>query len=53
VQYRGRIRELQNLKPVRAGDSDLYNAMKQIAETGKGPETQIPSIGCSIKWLDS
>jgi len=27
--------------------------MKQIAETGKGPETQIPSVGCSIKWLDS
>jgi len=53
LQYRGRIRELQNLKPVRAGDSDLYNAMKQIAETGKGPETQIPSVGCSIKWLDS
>ena len=53
LQYRGRIRELVNLKPVRAGDSDLYSAMKQIAETGKGPETQIPSVGCSIKWLDN
>ena len=53
LQYRGRIRELVNLKPVRAGDSDLYSAMKQIAETGKGPETQIPSAGCSIKWLDN
>ncbi|MDB4232264.1 thioredoxin family protein [Candidatus Pelagibacter sp.] len=53
LQYRGRIRELDNLKPVRAGDSDLYSAMKQIAETGKGPETQIPSAGCAIKWLDS
>ena len=53
LQYRGRIRELDNLKPVRAGDSDLYSAMKQIAETGKGPETQIPSVGCSIKWLDN
>jgi len=53
LQYRGRIRELVNLKPVRAGDSDLYSAMKQIAETGKGPEMQIPSAGCSIKWLDS
>ena len=51
LQYRGRIRELDNLKPVRAGDSDLYSAMKQIAETGKGPETQIPSAGCAIKWL--
>ena len=53
LQYRGRIRELDNLKPVRAGDSDLYSAMKQIAGTGKGPETQIPSVGCGIKWLDN
>ena len=53
LQYRGRIRELDNLKPVRAGDSDLFTAMKQIAETGRGPETQIPSVGCGIKWLDN
>ena len=53
LQYRGRIRELDNLKPVRAGDSDLFIAMKQITETGKGPETQIPSVGCGIKWLDN
>ena len=53
LQYRGRIRELDNLKPVRAGDSDLFIAMKQIAETGKGPETQIPSVGCGIKWLNN
>jgi len=53
LRYRGRIRELDNLKPVRTGDSDLFIAMKQIAETGKGPETQIPSVGCSIKWLDN
>jgi len=53
LQYRGRIRELNNLKPVRAGDSDLFIAMKQIAETTKGPEIQIPSAGCGIKWLDN
>ncbi len=53
LQYRGRIRELNNLKPLRAGDSDLFIAMKQIAETGKGPEAQIPSVGCGIKWLDN
>jgi peroxiredoxin len=53
LQYRGRIRELDNLKSVRAGDSDLYSAMKQIAETTKGPEKQIPSAGCGIKWLDN
>ena len=53
LQYRGRIRELNNLKPVRSGDSDLFKAMKQISETGKGPEDQIPSMGCSIKWSNS
>ena len=25
-------------------------SMKQIAETGKGPQDQIPSAGCGIKW---
>ena len=51
LQYRGRIRELKNLKPVRNGDSDLKNAMKLVAESGKGPTNQIPSMGCSIKWF--
>ena len=51
LQYRGRIRELKDLKPVTYGDSDLYKAMKQIAETGKGPSNQIPSMGCNIKWF--
>ena len=50
LQYRGRLRELKNLIPVRSGESDLLKAMKQIAETGKGPESQIPSAGCGIKW---
>ena len=50
LQYRGRLRELKNLVPVRSGESDLLKAMKLIAETGKGPENQIPSAGCGIKW---
>ena len=50
LQYRGRLRELKNLVPVRSGESDLLKAMKQIAGTGKGPESQIPSAGCGIKW---
>ena len=51
LQYRGRIRELKNLKPVKNNDSDLIKAMRLIAKTGKGPENQIPSMGCSIKWF--
>ena len=53
LQYRGRIRELKNLVPVRNGESDLFKAMKQIAETQKGPKVQVPSAGCSIKWKNS
>ena len=48
LQYRGRLRELKNLIPVREGESDLFKAMKQIGQTGKGPENQTPSAGCSI-----
>ena len=50
LQYRGRIRELNDLKPVSSGDSDLLTAMKMIAKTKKGPDDQIPSMGCNIKW---
>ena len=51
LQYRGRIRELKDLKPVRKCDSDLKVAMKLVAETGNGPKNQIPSMGCNIKWF--
>ena len=50
LQYRGRIREIKDLKPMRNGESDLYLAMKMIAETGKGPIDQVSSMGCNIKW---
>tara|TARA_B100000408_G_scaffold108335_1_gene85114 strand:+ start:84 stop:638 length:555 start_codon:yes stop_codon:yes gene_type:complete len=52
LQYRGRIRELKDLKPVKSGESDLLKAMKLIAKTRKGPENQTPSMGCNIKWFD-
>jgi len=43
---------LLSLKPVRDGDSDLKTAMKMIAKTQKGPDEQIPSMGCNIKWFN-
>ena len=52
LQYRGRFRELKDLKPVRNGDSDLKLAMKMIAKNLKGPLEQIPSMGCNIKWFN-
>jgi len=51
LQYRGRIRELKNLKPVRDNVSDLRMAMELIASSGLGPKNQIPSMGCNIKWF--
>jgi peroxiredoxin len=51
LQYRGRF---DKSRKETAPDStrDLFNAMKLIAETGKGPKEQISSIGCSIKWKE-
>ena len=51
LQYRGRIRELKNLKTIESGDSELKNAMKMIAKSNNGPKEQFPSMGCSIKWF--
>ncbi len=52
LQYRGRFRELKDLKPMNNGDSDLKIAMKMVAKTQKGPDQQIPSMGCNIKWFN-
>ena len=51
LQYRGRIRELKDLKPVTSDDSDLRKSMKLLAKTGNGPKNQMPSMGCNIKWF--
>ena len=51
LQYRGRIRELKNLRPVGKGNSDLRIAMQLIAASGRGPKNQVPSMGCNIKWF--
>ena len=52
LQYRGRYKELKDLKPINKGDSDLKIAMKMVAQSQKGPERQIPSMGCNIKWFN-
>ena len=52
LQYRGRIRELRDLKKVSSGESDLKKAMNLISTTGNGPRNQFPSMGCSIKWFE-
>ena len=51
LQYRGRL-DASRMTAVANDRRDLFEAMKQIAETGRGPAEQIPSMGCSIKWKD-
>jgi len=50
LQYRGRL-DASGREPASPSvRRELFEAMKQIAETGQGPREQTPSIGCSIKW---
>lgn len=53
LQYRGRLDASRR----EAGPSDarreLFEAMRAVAETGRGPAEQVPSMGCSIKWRDA
>jgi peroxiredoxin len=50
LQYRGRLDASRKETSPADTRRDLYEAMKLIAETGRGPQEQIPSMGCSIKW---
>ncbi len=49
LQYRGRL-DASRTTPVADARRDLFEAMKAVAQTGKGPAEQIASMGCSIKW---
>ena len=49
LQYRGRL-DNTRMDPTSTREPELVNAMRLIAESGKGPEIQFPSMGCSIKW---
>lgn len=50
LQYRGRLDASRKETAPTDARRDLFEAMKQVAETGEGPSEQIPSMGCSIKW---
>lgn len=50
LQYRGRLDASRKEAAPPGAHRDLFEAMLQIAESGRGPENQTPSIGCSIKW---
>lgn len=49
LQYRGRLDESKR-EAAPGAKRELFEAMRQVAETGRGPKEQVPSMGCSIKW---
>ena len=53
LQYRGRLDESGRQADAGNVRRDLFLAMKKVAETGQGPEEQVASIGCSIKWREN
>ncbi len=50
LQYRGRLDSGGARDPGPNARRELFEAMEQVAETGRGPAEQTPSVGCSIKW---
>lgn len=50
LQYRGRLDASRKEAAPADVRRDLFEGMLQVAKTGRGPNEQIPSIGCSIKW---
>ncbi|MEO5703057.1 MAG: thioredoxin family protein [Gammaproteobacteria bacterium] len=53
LQYRGRLDASRKETGPPDARRDLFEAMLAIAQTGQGPREQIPSMGCSIKWIGS
>ena len=52
LQYRGRLDASRKEAASPDVRRDLFEAMAQVARTGKGPQEQVPSMGCSIKWKE-
>lgn len=50
LQYRGRLDESKRDTAPEGAKRELFEAMKEVAETGSTTLPQIPSMGCSIKW---
>jgi peroxiredoxin len=52
LQYRGRLDDAgRSAKP--DAPRELFNAMVEVARTGRGPAVQAASMGCSIKWKNA
>ena len=53
LQYRGRLDASRKEAAPPDARRELFEGMVQVAETGQGPQEQIPSMGCSIKWKEA
>jgi len=52
LRYRGRLDASRKEAAPEGTPRELFEAMRQIAATGRGPDVQWAGIGCSIKWRD-
>jgi peroxiredoxin len=52
LQYRGRLDDAGR-SPKPDAPRELYQAMVEVARSGKGPTRQLASVGCSIKWREA
>lgn len=53
LQYRGRLDASRKEAAPADVRRDLFESMLEVAQTGQGPKDQIPSMGCSIKWIET
>jgi len=49
LQYRGRI-DNAGMGDATGRDPEMLNAMLAVANGDGGPQAQMPSMGCSLKW---
>jgi len=52
LQYRGRLDAAGREQSTQNLPRDLVNAMHEMVQEGKISSSQIPSMGCSIKWIN-
>jgi peroxiredoxin len=50
LQYRGRFDASRKEAAPEGTRRDLFETMRGIAASQRGPAEQVPSMGCSIKW---
>lgn len=50
LYYRGRLDDSRPKSAIPLSGSDLRGALENLLSQKPAPETQLPSVGCNIKW---